>query len=530
MEDTASSPNAAFKTRFSQFLCSAKPALPACVGVAFANTCFNVTLNGSALYFNKTILENGPQFITIALLALFMIWLARRKKPLANTTARGGIVCCIVLQIAAAIGLGLLEFAYSDVNVLRMVFVVVMYVGAFGSLAFWLRCERNVSAQAAAIVVFGAVLISEPLICLAAFIPPSAAYAMLAAVALAQALCLRSIQTTPLPCDMVDAEHNTPIKKDGRKSPCKDTECTSAGYFNLAETIADNKRLLITTALGIWILSLAKAVIRVFPSGEPIPYTSTTLAVYFVLSMVLTAVLLHLALGKRKNIMTVGIWLVMQNIAALALIACGFLPERLDIGLGFAYVLDMLLFAYTWYVAIAFMSYGRQDPYYYVAGGLIAYLLPRFLTNVVMPLMLGGIDHATATTAVAAALLLLCAQFLFLQFPHMPGAIQDRQKQPGPLSHAAVRAFGIDAPADTSTAMRIAIMRSHAVCMQKQFLLSDRETEVLALYALGHTQDKIAEELFLSPSTVHTYVKRLYGKTDLHSRQAILDYIERYAE
>ena len=43
-------------------------------------------------------------------------------------------------------------------------------------------------------------------------------------------------------------------------------------------------------------------------------------------------------------------------------------------------------------------------------------------------------------------------------------------------------------------------------------------------------QAKIAEKLCIAPGTAHTHVKRIYSKTDLHSRQALLDYIERYTD
>jgi len=48
--------------------------------------------------------------------------------------------------------------------------------------------------------------------------------------------------------------------------------------------------------------------------------------------------------------------------------------------------------------------------------------------------------------------------------------------------------------------------------------LSDRESEVLALIALGLTNGEIAEELYLSVETVKTYVKRLYAKLGVHNR------------
>lgn len=64
----------------------------------------------------------------------------------------------------------------------------------------------------------------------------------------------------------------------------------------------------------------------------------------------------------------------------------------------------------------------------------------------------------------------------------------------------------------------------------KQFLLSEREMEVIKLYALGHTQSSIAEMLCISKTTVHAHIRHTYEKTNLHSRQGILDYLNDYDE
>ena len=37
-----------------------------------------------------------------------------------------------------------------------------------------------------------------------------------------------------------------------------------------------------------------------------------------------------------------------------------------------------------------------------------------------------------------------------------------------------------------------------------------------------------AEALFISQGTAHTHIKRIYPKTGMHSRQDILDYLEKY--
>jgi DNA-binding NarL/FixJ family response regulator len=63
--------------------------------------------------------------------------------------------------------------------------------------------------------------------------------------------------------------------------------------------------------------------------------------------------------------------------------------------------------------------------------------------------------------------------------------------------------------------------------------LSDRETELLALMAQGHSNAGIAAELFLSPKTVETHVRSIFLKLDLppeggaHRRvTAVLMYLE----
>ena len=53
--------------------------------------------------------------------------------------------------------------------------------------------------------------------------------------------------------------------------------------------------------------------------------------------------------------------------------------------------------------------------------------------------------------------------------------------------------------------------------------LSKRESEVLACVARGYSDKEVAEALGLTPATVRSYLKSIYGKLHVHSRtQAIL--------
>jgi two-component system response regulator NreC len=54
--------------------------------------------------------------------------------------------------------------------------------------------------------------------------------------------------------------------------------------------------------------------------------------------------------------------------------------------------------------------------------------------------------------------------------------------------------------------------------------LSQRERQVLHLVALGHTNQEIADQLYLSVKTVETYRARVMDKLNLRSRSALVRY------
>jgi DNA-binding CsgD family transcriptional regulator len=50
------------------------------------------------------------------------------------------------------------------------------------------------------------------------------------------------------------------------------------------------------------------------------------------------------------------------------------------------------------------------------------------------------------------------------------------------------------------------------------FSLNDREFEILALIAEGHTNQSIADQLFIALPTVKTHVSNLYSKLEVNNR------------
>ena len=61
--------------------------------------------------------------------------------------------------------------------------------------------------------------------------------------------------------------------------------------------------------------------------------------------------------------------------------------------------------------------------------------------------------------------------------------------------------------------------------------LSPREREVLDYLSRGYLYKEIAAELALSYDTVHTYVRRIYEKLQVHSRtEAVAKHLTRTAQ
>ena len=289
-----------------------------------------------------------------------------------------------------------------------------------------------------------------------------------------------------------------------------------------------SKQFLAATAIGIGVLSVVIGLLRGYPSGEAIAFTPVTRAAYGLLTVGISGAIIALVLHGRQRVLTVGIFIVMELLACLALVAYAAFPDMLDIGAVFTTTLNALMVAFTWYVVIAFMSYGWRDPYYYAIAGWLVWLGCRAIARVAL---LGSFDlvpNETLMNALMGSCIVVSAQVIFVQFLNIARRdVQEQEQQNARQESVLVKIMGLDEH-ESLADVRQASMKHNAEEMGRQFLLSDREMEVLALYALGYTQKRVAEELYITPGTAHAHIKRIYAKTGLHSRQEILDYMQQY--
>ncbi len=128
--------------------------------------------------------------------------------------------------------------------------------------------------------------------------------------------------------------------------------------------------------------------------------------------------------------------------------------------------------------------------------------------------LIGGASGSTMASQQANLthiyLLLICICVVILPlFLHL----QKRFETPQPTMHASEKANATQQP-DAITQIT------------EEFKLSNRESEVLGYLARGRSVPYMREAMVLSKSTIETHIKHIYAKTEVHSKQELIDLIE----
>ena len=230
-----------------------------------------------------------------------------------------------------------------------------------------------------------------------------------------------------------------------------------------------------------------------------------------------------------ERLMAVDIWVVLRMMAVVAIVAYAAAPSDLQLGAVVTTALNALMVAFMWYAIVSFMSYGWRDAYYYAIGGFTAFLLPRAIARTAEGFIAQAGVSETLMLGIMALGLVISAEVSFVQYIDLYRQSHLRKERSERSFINRFMGIDNDQVPESLEDLRFAAMKSNAQKVGEQFLLSEREVEVLAFYAMGHAQQRVAEELFISPGTVHAHIKRIYSKTGLHSRQEVLDYLQRYA-
>lgn len=247
---------------------------------------------------------------------------------------------------------------------------------------------------------------------------------------------------------------------------------------------------------------------------------------------------------------------------ALALVAAGFMALPLMVGGGaglFAATVlvsagtslfDMLLLC-----MVAHAAYDYRTPGGIVNGAVrgatvgfsaLGHLAGNHLAD---GLWSGGVDLVVFVLAVSYLLVLSASFFLgrrrLVALPDdelRTGVGWSEVLAPDPaqtdMSHVVGAATGADplarathvpvaeAPADAPDRLED-LLDERIERVAFAFHLSRREADVFALIARGRSMPYIAETLVVSENTVRSHTRRIYGKLGVHSKQELLDLVER---
>lgn len=493
-----------------------KPLAWSILGLALCRAGLIVGSYGSYRHSDEGIYSDGVMLVALAVLAVLWLLIAITKCRLSHRVVRSIAFASILIEAFSLIMTGMLEIAPPEIDAAASHFLASTFctLGGLACMSYWLRRARDCTAVTAVIYAFGALFVSELLIFTSIFMENGISYFYAAVLVLLQFPCILLARTKPLACD---------IK----------TLSNKGDFFNFTKNTMTSKVFLATICVSIGVLACADGFLRGYPDGLPIAFRATTRFADLVLILAFCVAIIVFTCRQHHRVMTVGIFVTMEALACIALLCYSAWPDALDIGAIFTTNLNALLVGFSWYIILAFMSYGWRCPYYYAIAGWIVWLGCRGIARITLINVTAVSQNDLLMLAAVFTMIVISTQVSFVNFlnvrkfesvPEEELTHQQKAVQTSPV----VKILGLDDHHESLADVRQATMRHNAEEVGKQFLLSEREVEVLSLYALGWTQKRVAEELFISPGTAHAHIKRIYAKTGLHSRQEILDYMEKY--
>ncbi len=167
----------------------------------------------------------------------------------------------------------------------------------------------------------------------------------------------------------------------------------------------------------------------------------------------------------------------------------------LDAGYGYQYLVSCALCAYL-------ARHFDQSPAWIISVSTGCLLGGQLVGEGIVKL---GLDNAQIASS-CAVLLLLSALVLLSNRDVESGWGSMRPGKEAPVSEPATRA---------------------CAALAAQYGLSKREVDVVLLIAKGHTRKSIGGELHLAEETVKTHVANIYQKLLIHSKQELVDMLER---
>ena len=305
---------------------------------------------------------------------------------------------------------------------------------------------------------------------------------------------------------------------------------------------AEPRSTIVRLVVGIALFSFVLGVSRGFPFGESIKLSPVF---HLVQHLGVTAAGLGIiwwTLLKGRGFKFAVLWQAQLAALAVGVILLSTLdPLVSEVGATLIAITNLFQVGFLWFVSYDVARHRALPPYLILGFFWFLHLFFRESGRLAMWWLGGASDIEMLIIAGMVCLLAVSVGFLLTDsiprvrplFAEVCGRCRFRTEtetalREGRLTNVDERVWHPEehggAPAGPTAPAEPPFDREAYV--RERYGLTNREAEVLMLLAEGRSSSYIAGELVLSDNTVRSYVKNIYQKLDVHSKQDVIDFVK----
>ena len=305
---------------------------------------------------------------------------------------------------------------------------------------------------------------------------------------------------------------------------------------------AEPRSTIVRLVVGIALFSFVLGVSRGFPFGESIKLSPVF---HLVQHLGVTAAGLGIiwwTLVKGRGFKFAVLWQAQLAALAVGVILLSTLdPLVSEVGATLIAITNLFQVGFLWFVSYDVARHRALPPYLILGFFWFLHLFFRESGRLAMWWLGGASDIEMLIIAGMVCLLAVSVGFLLTDsiprvrplFAEVCGRCRFRAEtetalREGRLTNVDERVWHPEehggAPAGPTAPAAPPFAR--AAYVRECYGLTNREAEVLMLLAEGRSSSYIAGELVLSDNTVRSYVKNIYQKLDVHSKQDVIDFVK----
>ena len=226
------------------------------------------------------------------------------------------------------------------------------------------------------------------------------------------------------------------------------------------------------------------------------------------LKMVISGIVLFVVVKLNKPFNFSQLWRIALLVLALDMLSQATFPKMTVLRCVESSAWDLIVL-FAW-LTLSDVAQHSKLPAPWVFGiGWACYTAPFAIGSMMSPAYSGDEHDAVIVVALMFVLLLVSSFCL------------EMRDQDTKWLFAELRGEPVSAPADYRS------LEERCEEVGKQHKLTPRELEIMQLLCKGRTKAYIAETLYLTENTVKGHTKHIYSKLDVHSKQELLDLVER---